>query len=268
MNLYNSSFASGAAGHRWPDRRALVLGTGEIASGIAAVLHSRGWGVVLAHDPEEAVLRRATSFYDALFGDAVCLDGICGQVGAGRLQIERILAAGDAVAVTPLDVMDLLVLGRFGLLIDARMRDAAVKPELRWLAGLSFGIGAGWYGGVNCDIALRLPLAEAGRQTRVSAPQDGCWYTPIEPGTRVYRDLAIGRVGGMTLRASCDGIVQGVVRDGLRVRAGMPLVEIHPRLRRFASGACDARGRDLGRQIVVTTAKMLNSVSAEVSGIA
>lgn len=252
MNLYNSSFPAVAAGNPWQERRALVLGTGEIASGIAVMLHNHGCGVVLSHAPEETVLRRAASFYDALFGDAVCLDGICGRVGDGRLQIERILTAGDAVAVTPLDVMDLLVLGPFDILIDARMQDAAVKPELRWLAGQSFGIGAGWYSGVNCDTALRLPLAETGQQTHVTAPADGVWYSPIEPGTRVYRDLPIGNAGGVILRAPCDGIVMGVLRDGLKVRAGMPVAEIRSRMRRFATGTCDPRGRSVGRQIVAS----------------
>lgn len=253
---------------RTPRGLALVLGTGEIASAIAAVMHSRGWSVILSHDADTAVLRRSHAYYDALFGDAVTLDGIAARQGSSRVEIERILAAGDSVVVTPLDLMDLIVLGPFDLLIDARMQDGAPKPELRWLAGLSFGVGAGWFGGVNCDMSLRLPLAEAEPQAITTAPQSGYWYTAIEPGMRVYRHLDIGKAGGATVRAPCDGVVQGILRDGLRVRAGMPLIEIHPRLRKALAGTINPCGRDIGRQIAAAASSMIRGMDGVLSTVA
>lgn len=228
------------------DRLAVVLGGNEVASAIAATLTHRGWGVALSHDPRSPVLRRAAAFYDTLFGDPVVLGGIAGQCATSSVEIDRILRRPNTVAVTALDPLDLLVCGPIGLLVDARFEDDAVKPDLRWLAGRSFGIGAGWYAGFNCDTAIPVPGGFSSERV-VAAPHSGVWYTPIEAGTRVYRNMTLGRAGGRAggamLRAPCDGVVMGIVRDGVDVAAGQPLVSIDPRIRHSRKGSVDACGQ-------------------------
>jgi xanthine dehydrogenase accessory factor len=218
---------------------AVVLGTGEIASAIGVHLHRMGWGVAQSHDPETPVLRRGMAFYDALFGDAVMLDGIVGRHAASTIETKD--ALGVAVAVTPLDLMNLIVIGPLDVLIDARLQPSRTKPDLRWLSGVSIGVGPDWHSGKNCDIAVGLPPEEISARHFVGAPQGGYWYTPIEPGTRVYKHLAVGKVNGLTVRTPCDGVVLGILRDGLHACAGMPLLEID-------SGPRGVRWRGVGRR--------------------
>lgn len=212
----------------------VVLGTDDIASAIAVFLHRAGWRVAMAHDADAPVLKRGMAFYDTAFGDPTEVDGIKGQHGATSAEIRNILDAGGAVTVTPLAVNDLIVIGRVDALVDARQHRNEAKPDLRWLAGTSIGIGKGWRKGTNCDRAIALPPEEIGSRRILSAPSDGYWHSPIEPGMRIYRDFAVGQAGGISLRAPCDGLVLGALRDGLRIRTGMPLIDIDPSPRRTA----------------------------------
>lgn len=236
---------------------ALVLGTGAIASAIAVRLHMRGWGAVLSHDTAAPVLRRAMAFYDALFADEVVLDGVRGMGASSTLAVDRILRRPGTVAVTELDLMDLMVLGPFDLLIDARLQGATTKPDLRWLAQLSFGIGDGWYGGVNCDMAMRLPPEKTTEAIKVRAPASGIWHSAIEPGMRVFRTMALGKAGDAAISAPCDGIALGCLRDGQVVRAGMALVELAPHLRFAPQGTTDAFGRDIGEDVAETACRLI-----------
>ena len=61
------------------DRFAVILGTNEIASAVAVGLHRAGYGVVLSHDPLPPVIRRKMAFHDALFDDAVSVDGMAAR---------------------------------------------------------------------------------------------------------------------------------------------------------------------------------------------
>lgn len=66
---------------------------------------------------------------------------------------------------------------------------------------------------------------------RISAPCSGYWYSATEPGMRVFRHMSLGKVDGTTVRAPCDAIVLGILRDGLRLNAGVPLIDLAPNLR-------------------------------------
>lgn len=234
---------------------AVVLGTGEIASAIGVHLHRMGWSVALSHDPETPVLRRGMAFYDALFGDRVVLDGVGGRHGATSVEIRNILRTSSVVAVTPLDLMNLIVIDQLDVLVDARLRHGQTKPDLRWLAGVSLGIGAGYYSTGNCDIAIGLLPEELGAGHFVHAPLAGYWHTPIEPGMRVYKNLAIGKIGGLTVRAPCDGTVLGILRDGLRATADTKLLDIDPRPRQAQCSGIDRRGHAAGKATAAAVAQ-------------
>jgi len=45
----------------------------------------------------------------------------------------------------------------------------------------------------------------------------GRWHTPLEIGTRIFKDFIVGHLGGEVVRAPFDGMLRGVVRDGTEV---------------------------------------------------
>lgn len=246
-----------------------VLGTNETASAVAVYLRRAGWAVVMSHDPFPPVIRRRMAFYDTLFGDRVVIEGTAATCAESSMELRAALLTSNEVVATPLDLSDLMVACRIDVLIDARMQKYRVKPDLRWLAGLTIGLGPGFEGGANCDIAIEthpalagtmvrkgrlaepdhLPmrLGNAGGERFVRAREQGVWHTPVEIGTRVFRDFIVGRLDGAPVRAPFDGLIRGIARDGITVPAGVKILEIDPRNRRARWTGIDNRGHSIGR---------------------
>ena len=60
----------------------------------------------------------------------------------------------SSVAVTPMQLSDLLALRRIAVLIDARMHKRRVTPDFRFYVGLAVGLGPNFIVGENCDVAI------------------------------------------------------------------------------------------------------------------
>lgn len=250
---------------------AAILGTNEIASAVAVQLHRGGYGVVLSHDPMPPVIRRKMAFHDALFEDAVEVDGVRGARADTSMEIRHGLARREGVLVTSLGLLDLIVIGAIDLLVDARMNKYQVTPDLRRLASLTIGLGPGFSGGANCDIAIETRPGKEGRVIQhgptdapdgvarrlggsrserfVHAEEAGRWHTAIEIGTRVYKDFLIGHLGHVPVRAPFDGVVRGVVRDGTEVPVGVKLLELDPRGRLANWTGLDARALIIAKAV-------------------
>jgi hypothetical protein len=250
-------------------RFAVVLGTNEIASAVAVHLCRAEYAVVLSHDPHPPVIRRKMAFHDALFGDPVAIEGIVGERADTGMRIFNSLWSGGRVLVTGLGLLDLLAVRPVDLLIDARMQKHEVTPDLRRLAGLTIGLGPGFSATSNCDFAIETrparigtilrdrwtdpadgvasPLEDAGSERFVYSSVQGRWHTPIEIGTRVFKDFVLGHLSGAPVRAPRDGHLRGIVRDGSEVPAGVKLLEIDPRGRHAQWTGIDQRGRTIAQ---------------------
>lgn len=248
---------------------AIILGTNEIASAIGVHLSHAGYCVVLSHDPEPPVIRRKMAFHDALFADIAQVEGVIGERVDDAIQILAALRAPSPVLVTWLGLLDLLPIRRIDILIDARLQKHRITPDLRRLARLTLGLGPGFSANSNCDVAVetrpgKIGLVEAGGWTDaadgiasrlgdvgaerfVYSPFAGRWRTPIEIGTRVYKDLVLGHLSGVPVAAPRDGILRGIVRDASEVAAGVKLLEIDPRGRLAQWTGIDERGRAIAK---------------------
>jgi xanthine dehydrogenase accessory factor len=248
---------------------AVVLGTNEIASAIAVHLHRNRLGVVLSHDPMPPVIRRKMAFYDALFDDAVSVDGVAGERADTSLEIRAALNRGRTAIITELGLLDLIVIQSLDVLIDARMQKCHTTPDLRPLARFTIGVGPAFSGGMNCDAAIETRHGKAGRIIRngstevsdgvprllggrgserfVRAEIPGRWHTAIEIGTRVFKDFIVGYLGNIPVRAPFDGVLRGVIRDGTEVPAGVKLLEIDPRGRHATWSGIDARAQAIAK---------------------
>jgi hypothetical protein len=260
-----------------PFRFAVILGTNEIASAVAVRLHRAGFGVVLSHDPLPPVIRRKMAFHDALFDDAVSVEGIAARRADSGLEIRTSLAQTSGVTITELGLLDLIVIRGIDVLVDARMQKYLATPDLRRLGRLAIGLGPGFACGVNCDLAIETRPGKAGQIIRegcadqpdgisrrlgghagerfVRAEFSGRWNTAIEIGTRVFKDFVVGHLGNAAVRAPFDGILRGIVRDGTEVPAGAKLLEIDSRGRRAKWNGTDDRGRLIASAVAEAIAR-------------
>lgn len=256
----------------------IVLGTNEIASAIAVRLCWKRYRVVMSHDPFPPVIRRGMAFHDALYDDRAELDGIVAQRVETAMEIIDTLADPGKVAVTRLELTDIMPLKSPAIVVDARMQKSRMTPDLRGLARLTVGVGPRFTVNHNCDVAIETHPASTGAlvekgQTRlgdgiprtlggvgkerfVYSTCDGVWRTPLDVGALVFRDFVLGYQGRIAVRAPMDGHLRGIARDGVHAPAGVKLVEIDPRGRSACWTGSDERGRRIGEAVVAAAEKM------------
>ncbi|RTL86149.1 MAG: xanthine dehydrogenase [Hyphomicrobiales bacterium] len=263
---------------------AVILGANEIASAIAVRLSWEGFRVVMSHDPFPPVIRRGMAFHDALFEDLAEVDGIVGKRADSAIEIVHALAAYRGVAVTRLQLTDLITLRAPTLIVDARMQKHRVTPDLRGVARLVVGVGPKFRVGENCDIAIEThpartgdlvaagetlaadgvarALAGAGKERFVYSTSQGTWRTPLDIGARVFRGYIIGYLDGSPVRAPMDGHLRGIARDGTLAPSGVKLVEIDPRGRQASWTGTDERGRTIAAAVVDAIEKAREHLAA------
>lgn len=253
---------------------AVILGTNEIASAVAIGLFRAGYAVVLSYDPLPPVIRRKMAFHDALFDDPVAIAGVAARLVDSTSEIRSALMSREAVLITELGLLDLMVVRTLDVLVDARLQKYHLTPDLRRLARLSIGVGPGFTAGANCDFAIEThpgqtgqiircggteapdgiarQLGSAGKERFVYSAAPGRWHTAVEIGTRIFKNFIAGHLDGEPIRAPFDGILRGVVRDGTEVPEGIKLLEIDPRGRRAAWSGIDARARTIAAAVTKT----------------
>ncbi len=267
--MRDNRFALKIAG---PHAFAVILGTNEIASAIAVSLYRAGYFTVLSHDPFPPVIRRKMAFHDALFDDPVSLDGVTAQRADTGLELLSLRPTPGGVIITELGLLDLMIVQTPTILIDARIQKYQITPDLRRLAHFTIGLGPSFSAGENCDFAIETKPAKSGQiiqhgatdkpdgvaprlggrgaERFVRAPFAGIWRTPIEIGTRIFKDYFIGFLGGTPIPAPFDGILRGVVRDGTEVPAGVKLLEVDPRGRTAVWSGIDDRADRLTKAVM------------------
>jgi len=262
----------------------LVLGTNEIASTIAVKLTGAGFAVVMSHDVFPPVIRRGMAFHDALFGEIRDVEGVAAERADSMREVNRIHADPDKVAVTEMHLMDIIALRSPSIIIDARMQKHRVTPDLRGVARITVGVGPQFEVGFNCDIAVEThpvetgtiislgatrladgrarDLGGAGRERFSYSDRYGIWHTPLDIGTRVYKGLQLGSLGGQPVLAPIDGMLRGIARDGSHVPASVKLLEIDPRGRQACWTGMDERGRRIGSSTVAAIEQLLRAIPA------
>lgn len=251
---------------------AVVLGVNEIASAVAVHLHGRGYHVVLSHDPSPPVIRRKMAFHDALFEDAITLEGVRARRADTVFEVATAMERRHQdVVITKLGILDLLVVRPLDVLVDARMQKYQTIPDLRQLARVTIGLGPGFVAGENCQFAIETHPARVGQiiQAGATFQADGLarrlegrgserfvysevpgrWHTPIEIGSRVFKDYIVGYLGERIVRAPFDGTLRGVVRDGTEVPAGVKLLEVDPRVRGAVWAGIEERPRRIAQAV-------------------
>jgi xanthine dehydrogenase accessory factor len=259
--------------------RVLIRGSGDVGSAVAHMLLGRGHEVVIHDVALPAAPRRGMAFTDAIFDGACELDGVRarraepGELGRG----DR-----DAVLVsTEPELGDVLAALAPDVLVDARMRKRAKPETQRGLAPLTIGLGPNFVAGETTDLAIETQWGDdlgtvvaAGstkalggeprsfeghaRDRFVYAPVAGVMRTQAAIAQLVSAGETVATIGGDALYAPLDGILRGLVHDGVPVAAGAKVVEVDPRAdpakvfgigprpRRIAEGVLEAMNRAAG----------------------
>lgn len=227
----------------------VIRGGGDLASGIALRLYRSGMRVVICETAEPTSIRRTVCFSEAVRLGETTVEGV-----AARLAAEK-------------DVPDLLRQGVIPVLIDPEGRcirsltpDAVVDAILAKrnlgthidMAPIVVAAGPGFTAGEDCHAVVEtmrghylgrviysgsaLPNTNipgliggyAGERV-LRAPADGIFQGAKRIGDRVRAGDVAGYVAGQPMTCTIDGVLRGLLADGVAVTRGMKSGDVDPR---------------------------------------
>lgn len=231
--------------------RVVILGAGDLATGVAHRLFVSGFAVACTELAEPRAVRRAASFAQAVFDGTAEVEGVRAVRTGSAAEAS---AAMDAHAAVPVLVdpagASVAALGA-GVLVDARLlkRNEGLR---RGLAPLVIALGPGftagldvdavvetnrgpnlgrvsWDGAAEPDTGIPAPIAGAAAERVLRSPADGAFRARTALGDLVREGDVVAEVQSLPVRAAIAGMVRGLLRDGLIVRTGEKLGDIDPR---------------------------------------
>jgi len=233
----------------------LIRGGGDLASGVALRLHRAGLSLLITERPQPLAVRRLVSFAEAIYRGRFNVEGVLACRAEDLSQIEPILVNREIPVLIDPDCKKILSPGSPQVaplvIIDARMTKRAPHISMN-VAPLVIGLGPGFIAGENCHAVIEtnrghflgrviwngapeadtgIPGAVANQQSArvLRAPLDGIFQTQAEIGTRVKAGQVIAEVAGEKITAPFEGILRGLLHDGLPVQGGLKVGDLDPR---------------------------------------
>jgi len=232
------------------ENRVVVRGAGEMASGVIRRLVLAGFEVIALEKPDPCCVRRYVCFAEAYFRKEFAVEEITAVLvnsthEAVNTRAERRVAlmvdpgASRLPALKPVAV------------VDGRMLKEGIDTRLD-MAPIVLGLGPGFTAGENCHAAIEthrgmdpgrvLYAGSPERDTGVPAdvngftiqrvlrsPANGEFVSECEITDAVKSRQVLGSVAGVAVISEIDGMVRGLIHDGLTVTAGQKIGDVDPR---------------------------------------
>ena len=228
----------------------LIRGAGDLASGIALRLWRSGIEVVMTDLPRPTAIRRTVSFSEAIVHGETTVEDVTARLAANADEARALLAQGIVPVLADPDCAC-----RAGLHPDALVDAILAKRNLgtrRTDAPIVIGVGPGFTAGVDCHAVIEtmrghtlgrviytgsaLPNTNipgliggfAGERV-LRAPADGEFRSARQIGDLVKAGDVAGYVAGEPMACTIDGVLRGLIADGVLVHKGMKSGDVDPR---------------------------------------
>ncbi len=231
--------------------KVILRGGGDLASGAAIRMCRAGVRVVISELAQPFAVRRTVSFAQVVFDGEMQVEGIRALLVN---DIAGVFAAWkeEAIPVWVDPTLMQVSLLETDVIVDGRMMKSAVEYSLQETPKV-IGLGPGFTCGENCHAAVETrrgpnlgrvvwegtPEADTGipeqvglfsKQRVLKAGEPGVFHALVRIGDPVRAGQKIALVDQVPVLAPFDGMVRGLIQDGLPVYAGLKIGDIDPRM--------------------------------------
>ncbi len=228
----------------------LIRGGGDLASGVALRLYQANYKILITEISQPLAVRRTVAFSEAVFQGSWEVEGVVASLVEEEGRIEEVWGK-DQIPLLIDPEADIRLRCPPAALVDGRMlkKSPGLGTEL---APLVIGLGPGFTAGVDCHAVIETNRGHAmGRvywqgtaQANTGVPEPTAGYdidrvirAPIGGvlnegrviGTTLPRGEMIAKVGDSVVVAAFDGVLRGLLRDGMRVQEGQKIGDLDPR---------------------------------------
>lgn len=227
-----------------------IRGAGDLASGIAVRLYRAGFSIVMSELPVPSSVRRSVCFSEAVRLGEASVEGILARRAETKEAAMDIVAAGSIAVLPDPDgkiCRSLQPAAEVDAILAKRNTGTAMED-----APVVIGVGPGFTAGTDCHAVIEtkrghtlgrvlytgsaipntgIPGNIGGFTTErvLRAPQDGIFHPKRTFGDLVKRGEQVANVDGMPVYAEIDGMIRGMLQDGIFVSKGMKSGDIDPR---------------------------------------
>ena len=200
----------------------LILGAGDLATGVAARLFRCGFRILMTELPHPLAVRRFVSFAEAVYRQQFTVEEITAvRVQETHRAAEIIVQGNIPILVDPqatvlLQFRSHLASNQPLVVVDARMTKRRPPHNLAEVDFL-IGLGPGFTVGENCHAII-----ETNRGHQMGRV---LWEGSAQPDTGIPESV-IGHAADRVLRAPCDGEILGYKEIGERVEMGEVIAEV------------------------------------------
>ncbi|MBI5031946.1 MAG: EF2563 family selenium-dependent molybdenum hydroxylase system protein [Chloroflexi bacterium] len=237
------------------DSLVLLKGAGDLGTGVAYRLHRAGFPVIITELAQPLVVRRTVAFASAVYDGTITVEGVTARRAESFDEAKKFL--DDKIIPVLVDPeTHAREFFKPSVLIDAIMAKRNTGTRITD-APFVLALGPGFTPAsrVDCHAVIETqrghnlgrvwwdrpaepnsgtPGEIGGKSSErvLRAPCDGVVKKRMEIGDWVARDKVIADVGECEVRAPFDGILRGLMHDGIQVKAGMKIGDIDARIQR------------------------------------
>ncbi len=249
------------------DLKILIRGAGEMASGVAYRLYQSHFSILMTEIPSPLSIRRAVCFSEAVYEGETEVEGVKAVRIGKTEEIETVWRHRKIpVLVDP----DLTVRNRvsFHVVVDAAMAKRNLGT-FKDFAPLVIGLGPGFTAGRDVDCVIEtnrghhlarvvregmaepdtgIPGSTLGYTVErvLRAPSEGIFRSVKVIGDHIAAGETVGWVGETPMISQIEGVLRGILRDGVSVSKGMKSGDVDPRGQRINCFTISDKARAVG----------------------
>ena len=231
----------------------IIRGGGDIATGIAYRLFKSGFKIVITDIEKPTAIRRKVSFCEAIYKDEVEVEGVKAIYCRDKNDIEtikQVIIDGNIPVLVDEDCSIAYKLKPLAV-VDSILAKTNLGTKMD-MAEITIGVGPGFYAGRDVDLVVEtnrghnlarvIEEGEAAKNTGIPgniigftseriirAGDKGIIKNYYKIGDMVKKDDIICTTGEVDVRANIDGVIRGLLKEGLNVKKGMKIGDIDPR---------------------------------------
>lgn len=235
------------------DKKIWIRGAGDLATGIALRLYRSGFDIVMSDIAVPTTVRRTVAFSPAVYTGEASVEGITGKLCENISMIDTVMESGCIpVIVDPSG--EIMKEYKPDVIVDAIIAKTNIGTKITD-ADIVIGVGPGFEAGVDCHAVVEtkrghnlgkviwsgsaypntgVPGNIGGYTVEriIRATADGVFKAKVNIGDYVKAGDLLAYCDETPVYANIDGIVRGLLQDGVKVKTGMKSGDVDPRAER------------------------------------
>ncbi|MEM6280789.1 MAG: selenium-dependent molybdenum cofactor biosynthesis protein YqeB [Chloroflexota bacterium] len=228
----------------------VVLGGGDLASGVIYRLHCSGLPVFVTELPAPLFVRRTVCFGEAVYSGDITIEGVTAHLAESVENAQEIVDAGNVAVLVDAHGQVFPALSPV-VLVDARMEKenrGITRADAPLVIALGPGFTAGddvhavietnrghdlgrviWQGSAEPDTGEPGKVAGKTHSRVLRSPSDGHVTPHARIGDHITTGETIAEVNGEPIIAQFDGVLRGLIHERVRVWKNLKIGDLDPR---------------------------------------